>query len=294
MRHVIANGLILTAALLVAVPGQLLAQPEELWASTRSNNLINFFSDNPGACAIRPMTGFAVGEHIVGIDFRPKPPLMRLYALANTGQLYLISDPNSGVATAVGPGPAPMLSGSEFGVDFNPTVDRIRVVSNANQNLRMHPDTGALAATDMNLNYAVGDANAGVTPQVAAGAYTNNFDGAPSTVLNDIDTGLDILTTQTPPNNGTLNTVGSLGVDASEVNGFDISGRTGTAYAALRTGAPAQSTLYTIDLATGAASPVGLIGCATDEPIRGLSVGNDLGTPVEPSTWGRIKQTFEN
>lgn len=148
----------------------------------------------------------------MGIDFRPKPPVMRLYALANTGQLYLISDPNSGVATAVGPGPAPMLSGSEFGVDFNPTVDRIRVVSNANQNLRMHPDTGALAATDMNLNYAAGDPNQGVTPQVAAGAYTNNFDGAPSTVLNDIDTGLDILATQNPPNNGTLNTVGSLGV----------------------------------------------------------------------------------
>ena len=43
---------------------------------------------------------------------------------------------------------APLLDGTEFGVDFNPQVDRLRVVSNSGQNLRLHPDTGAVAAVD--------------------------------------------------------------------------------------------------------------------------------------------------
>jgi hypothetical protein len=55
-------------------------------------------------------------------------------------------------------------------------VDRIRIMSDADQNLRVHPDTG--------------------------------------------------LVVQNPPNAGTLNTVGGLGVDITTVAGFDISGGT--------------------------------------------------------------------
>ena len=46
----------------------------------------------------------------------------------------------------------PALSGTAFGFDFNPTVDRIRVVSDTGQNLRLNPDTGAVAAVDGALN----------------------------------------------------------------------------------------------------------------------------------------------
>jgi hypothetical protein len=53
------------------------------------------------------------------------------------------------------------LNGSSFGFDFNPTVDRIRVQSDADQNLRLNPATGALAATDTTLSFAVGDTNQG-------------------------------------------------------------------------------------------------------------------------------------
>jgi hypothetical protein len=38
-----------------------------------------------------------------------------------------------------------------FGFDFNPT-DRIRLVSNTGQNLRLHPDLGTVVAIDGNLN----------------------------------------------------------------------------------------------------------------------------------------------
>ena len=40
------------------------------------------------------------------------------------------------------------LNGQRFGFDFNPAADRIRVVSDSDQNLRLHPDTGAIAASD--------------------------------------------------------------------------------------------------------------------------------------------------
>jgi hypothetical protein len=33
-----------------------------------------------------------------------------------------------------------------FPIDFNPVVDRIRIMSDAGQNLRVHPDTGAVVA----------------------------------------------------------------------------------------------------------------------------------------------------
>jgi hypothetical protein len=262
---------------------------EDLWAVTTFNNLINFDSGNPWVFNSRPITGLQPGEQALAIDFRPAPPLGRLYVLGSTGRVYSLSNPGTGLATPVGMGAPAVLTGTAFGMDFNPTVDRIRVISDANQNLRLHPDTGALVATDGNHAFAVGDLNAGVDPNVTGGAYTNNVNGAVTTTLYDIDTSLDILVTQVPPNNGTLNTIGSLGLDATQVNGFDISGMTGIAYAALQTGAP-QSSLYVINLGTGAASAQGIIGC--QEPLRGLSVSNDTNVPVRERTWGEVKGLY--
>jgi hypothetical protein len=124
-----------------------------------------------------------------------------------------------------------LLDGNSFGFDFNPTVDRIRVVSNAGQNLRLNPDTGQIVDSDPNtpgvqsdsdLAYATGDSNQGQSPNVVGSAYTNNVAGATTTTLYGIDSALDILVTQNPPNNGTLNTVGALGVNATGVVGFDV------------------------------------------------------------------------
>lgn len=98
--------------------------------------------------------------------------------MGRTGQVYVI-DPVTGVATAVGapavPGYAP---GEEIGFDFNPTADRIRVVSDQAANRRLNPDTGATAAIASNLN--------GAASSATGAAYTNNFPGANSTVLYDI------------------------------------------------------------------------------------------------------------
>lgn len=238
---------------------------ETVFGITTNNRLISFDLGVPGTLiSTRPVSGLASGEELVAIDYRPGTG--ELYALGATSRLYTI-DIRTGGATEVGVGPfAPALAGVDFGFDFNPVVDRIRTVSNTDQNLRLLPATGAVAGTDTALAYDVGDANTGVDPTVVASAYTNDFSGATSTTLYAIDAGLDILVTQgspdgTPvsPNLGTLFTVGSLGVATSSEAGFDISAF-GGAFACLNAPAATTSELYTINLTSGAATLVGTIG----------------------------------
>ena len=239
----------------LAVP----AGPETVYGVTASNRLVKFRSNTPGSVLRNaPITGLQAGESILGIDFRPATG--ELYGLGSTSRLYRI-EPDSAAATAVGAGPfVPALSGTDFGFDFNPTVDRIRIVSDAEQNLRAHPDLGTVVFTDTNL-----------TPpgNVVAAAYTNNFAGATSTALFDIDSASDLLLTQNPPNNGQLNAVGPLGVDTDGATGFDIA-TGGTAYASLTPPGGNASVLHTVNLATGAATPLGPIGAG--EAVRDIAI----------------------
>ena len=115
------------------------------------------------------------------------------------------------------------LNGNFFGMDFNPTVDRLRIVSDTGQNLRVNVDTGA-ALVDGALQFAAGDPNAGTTPQVVAAAYSNNFGNAVSTTLYTLDLATQSLLTQAPPNAGTLNTIGSLSGILFPEAAFDIFG----------------------------------------------------------------------
>jgi hypothetical protein len=183
--------------------------------------------------------------------------------------LYAIN-PVTGAATAVGNGQfAVPLTPGAAGFDFNPTVDRIRFVNQAGQNARLNPDTGAIVdfdtltggiQLDANLAYRSGDPNFGNPGAAGGAAYVNNFPGATSTTLFAIDTNLDVLVRQDPPNNGVLNTIGSLGIDAGTVLGFDIRsvGGNETALAAIDVGG--VSSLYNINLTTGRAAIVGQIG----------------------------------
>ena len=73
--------------------------------------------------------------------------------ISNVGQIYTV-DTRTGVASAIGTPPLPTISA--VGFDFNPTVDRLRIVTQVGQNVRANPDTGALAATDVNRGYPSG------------------------------------------------------------------------------------------------------------------------------------------
>lgn len=129
----------------------------------------------------------------------------------------------------------------------------------------MNPNDGTLSATDGPLSLTAG------VPTVTAAAYTNNFAGAASTVLYDIDTrqGGAMLYTQNPPNNGTLVPVGPLNVVAEYTNGFDIGGTSGMAYALLRSGGTTR--VYSINLTSGAATAgASLPG---NSIVRGFTLG---------------------
>jgi hypothetical protein len=219
-----------------------------------ANNLLVFDPANTASVVSKPITGLQAGENIIGIDFRPING--QLYGLGNNGGLYTFNLA-SGAAAMVGSGIA--LKGSEIGFDFNPVVDRIRIVTDSAENLRVHPVTGAVAFTDAMLNPGM--------PSITAAAYTNNMPGATSTSLFVLDSESDQLFRQDPPNAGTLTMIGSLGLDVSSANAFDISGTSGTAYAVSSNGT--TTSLYSINLTTGSAVKLSDFS----QPINAFAVG---------------------
>lgn len=248
---------------------------QTIYAVTTTNQLLTFNSNAPGTLnSSVAITGLQSGEIVQGIDVRPANGL--LYALGGTGRLYIVN-PTSGRATQVS-ALSVALNGNSFGVDFNPVPDRLRVTSDADQNLRINVETGA-AITDGTLAYASGDANASANPNVVASAYTNSVAGATTTTLYNIDSNLDVLVRQSPPNDGTLNTVGPLGVNATNIAGFDIAANGNTAFASINIQSETVSKLYNINLTTGAATLIGNIGGTAS--VRGIAVANLPANPID-------------
>jgi Domain of unknown function (DUF4394)/PEP-CTERM motif len=264
----------LAAALLCAAAG---AHAENLIGLTSTNALVTFDTAAPanGSAPVTITGLLGANETILGIDRRAANGL--LYGLGSSGRIYTLNS-STGAATFTSVLAGAALSGTAFGVDFNPVADRLRVTSNAGQNLRIDVSTGA-ATVDSPLN--------GPTTSLAAAAYTNNVAGATTTTLYGISAATDTLYIQNPPNNGTLVAVGSLGFDTTGVTGFDISGTSGLGFAALTNGDTAESSLYSINLSTGAASLVGIFGIggnpALAAPILGIAL--NVAAIPEPGTY---------
>jgi len=256
------------------------ARGEIVVALSSINEVAQFDSTNPGTMLTTAViSGIQPGETILGIDFRSANA--QLYALGSSNRLYTIV-PSTGVATQVGSGTfATPLSGTDFGFDFNPAADRVRVTSTTGQNLRINPDTGAIAAVDTALSFVDGTPG---SPRSVGVAYTNSFFGAPAgrlTTMYVLDSDLDALARQgsvnsspVSPNSGQQTVVGPLnaGLGTTDLTGFDISGATGTAFASLTSpgAGVASSNFFTIDLASGQASFVGTI--TWPQTIRDIAV----------------------
>ena len=284
-KLVMAAGLAVAGSAVAAAPSFAAHQTVTGLTNESPSRIVQFAVGNPGTLvngtpsAITFPTG-ATDTNLVGIDYRPRGNA--LFAMGSGGTLYTLSPPatppGNFTATRVNtPGMSPFTgTPTSFGFDFNPTVDRIRVVNNSDgvaiddgnyNNYRFNPDNGAQVdgnngqatepppfpagvQADGDLRYA--DMS---TPNIVASAYTNNFDGATTTTLFSIDAQTNNLTVQNPPNLGTQNVVGPLGVDTTELAGFDIEGGTGTAYAALQPMGEAESSFYRVDLTVAAALP---------------------------------------
>jgi hypothetical protein len=245
-------------AAVLATLGQATSAQAELIRAIATQGPGQFLISFDSAAPTVLLSAVPVGtsDTILGIDYRPATG--QLYALTSSAGFYQLGTlALNGTYTGL-PVSTQAVTGFSHGFDFNPMIDRIRVVNDVNKNYVFNPITGALQLAATDLFFPVGDANAGADPNVAGSAYNNNFVGTPATQLYGIDTGLNILVTQAN-NAGTLGTVGPLGVDISALAGFDIAG-TSRAYAIMTPAASSQSVFYTVNLATGAAAAVGVVG----------------------------------
>jgi hypothetical protein len=186
---------------------------------TADQQLVKFQECNPGWLdEIGSVSGLKTPDYaLVGIDFRVQDG--QLYGVGNGGGIYTL-DAHTAVATLVSQLTV-RLDGYFFGVDFNPAANALRIISNTGQNLR-HPFAGPLAGqtqTDATLNYVAGTPATGLT----GAAYTNNdLDPNTGTTLFDIDTALNQVVVQSPPNAGSLVATGLRTVDPDTPVGFDI------------------------------------------------------------------------
>jgi hypothetical protein len=240
--------------------------PGPLWAVglTEDMQLVCFNENRPGnARRIGHVSGLMRGDMLIGIDYRVQDK--RLYGVSKTGGVYVL-DLRNASATKVSQLSVP-LAGNSFGVDFNPAADRLRIVSNTGQNLRHNVNAGGVTLVDDPLDYPPAmplNAMGPTAMAVTGSAYTNN-DLSPdtATTLYALDTMMDQVALQSPPNDGTLAATDKLGLDAGSTVGFDI-------HSTIRSGASVSvqglaslyvagggSSLYSISLPTGKATPRG-------------------------------------
>ncbi len=236
-----------------------------------------------------PITNVLPGDTIESIAFRPATG--GLYALgvnSTSGRIYVLNQATGAAAllspaggfglTGLGP-----VAGMGFSIKFDPAADIIRLIGSNGENLRINPANGTVAAVDTPL------AGGGSTTQIAAIAFDRNFAGTAATTLFGLD-GVqlaldrigDVNGSPRPAGSGTVTPVGPLGSFFGSPSGFDIVPGTspgGTGYAVftdfpfpLGSGVPAtDSRLFRVNLATGAASEIGVIAFGAF-PISGLAV----------------------
>ena len=279
---------LIAAALLAACAGTETVGPpakEMIYAVTASNRLIQFNAGQPQKIlSSKALSGLAAEERLLGIDYRVAKG--QLFALGDSGQLYRINTADGSASRIGTPAALPREGAAEWGFDFNPTVDRIRVVNDAGFNLRLHPDTGAVVdgnadqvglQFDGRLAYDAADANAGKAAALVAAGYTYNKDNEKITTNYALDGKLGTLVHQgtkegvTPvvsPNTGRLYTVGSLGLGAFERATLDISDLSNAAYSAVTRGK--VSSWYRVDLASGRATLIGTV--AGGEAVVGAAI----------------------
>jgi hypothetical protein len=248
------------------------------------------------------LTGVDAGDLIVSIDRRPQNGFLYglgFNATAGTVRLYAISG-TTGIAAPIGatgmfvgpdgttPVPVGAGTNTSFGMDFNPSVDRVRVVNSAGQNFRINPNTGAFVdgsgtVANVNMDGAIN----GAASSVQETAYTNNAPNATLTTQYTLDRDSDQVCIQNPPNAGTQTQCLALGGRVDAVLGFDIAPgvdtatanapvAAGAATAVVRREGQGVESLARIDLANGALTDLGVIGSGG---ITGVAIQQPAATP---------------
>lgn len=281
----------LTLGIIGMLAGMTLAAPaaaQTVFGLTTDNWIVTFDAGQPGSILTNgTITGLPTGAVLTGIDIRPATG--EIYTVSTAGTVFRLAPSGnsfSAVSTgqltnAVG-GAAITLNGANFGIDFNPVPDRLRLIGASDQNLRINV-AGGSTTVDGNINSGTGMQDF----QLIGSAYTNSFAGATSTVLYGIDGGTASLVRTAAPNDGTYTTTNlagtpflPLGIVATAQSqvGFDIlfSGGANSAFLS------ANDMFYSVDLTSGLATSLGAIG---QTGIRGITL---MSAVPEPSTWAMM------
>lgn len=257
---------------------------EMIVAVTADNKLIRFNGGQPQRIqSSLALKGLQPGEQVLGIDFRVARN--QLYLLASSGQLYRVKLTDASLEP-IGAAVGLPASGGQWGFDFNPTVDRIRVVHETGANLRRHPDNGSQVdgnpgldglQGDGTLMFDAGDVNANKPVRIGGAGYTYNKQDEKITTNYAIDLAQGLLVTQgtkegvapaVSPNTGRLFTIGPLGIRPQRLQ-FDISDVNNAAYIAVDEAA--GDAVYRVDLASGKATRVARIGAGGIQ-LRGMAI----------------------
>jgi len=220
--------------------------------------LVWFDTDRPAEVKVIEVTGV---ETLHGIDLRPSDK--KVYGVAGDGTLVMI-DLETGAASAAAKLTKMLPVGVKAMVDFNPMADKLRIMGSDGTNLRADPVSGEVTV-DGSLAFEPDDPSVKTKPNVVATAYINSFGKPEKTAMYDIDAS-GLLLQQTKPNEGTLKTIGKLGVDLGDAVAFDIqTTEAGDNVAWLASGGK----LYVISLETGAAE---LKTGGIDAELRDLAI----------------------
>ncbi|KQI68350.1 hypothetical protein AN189_11125 [Loktanella sp. 3ANDIMAR09] len=224
--------------------------------------LVMFDTETLAVSGTMDVTGV---DSLLGIDLRPSNNTV----VGVTPDMTIVSiDTATGEATEMSTMDTPLpVADSQVIVDFNPAADRLRFMTDTT-NHRVNVDTGEVTV-DGSLDWVEGDMHMGETPDIVAAAYINSYGQPESTAMYDIDATIAGLIQQTSPNDGTLSAIGKLGLDApAQAYAFDVQTTAELENTAFLVNG---NTLYTVDLATGAATSVGMIE-GVDGEIRDVTV----------------------
>lgn len=269
LKHSTPKTLLGAALALTALSSQAVT----LVGLTSSNQVARIDTANVAAATSTAISGLEAGDRFVGIDLRPGNNT--IYGVTLSNKLYTLNE-FTGAATFVAGLSTSIVNPSlGYGIDFNPAADfsgaaSLRFVSSAGDNYAINANTGAVTVAT---SIAAGFSGVGYTNSTPKPTFAP---AAPS--LYYINSNSDTLSVATSAfNNPTINSVGSLGVDVLRANGFEVLAN-GTAYAGLNVdGSSLTSGIYSINLATGAATSMGT--------FNGTLSGLTVSAVPEPGTY---------
>ncbi len=228
-----------------------LAAPAMLAAPAFGDTMLGLTGDrtlvmiDPATATVTGMVDAQGVDRLLGIDLRPGNNTV----IGVTNDMRIVTiDPASGETVELSQMDTPLpVADMQVVVEVNAVPDRLRLMTGTT-NHRVNMDTGEVIV-DGDLYFDDADANADAMPMVVATAYTNAYGQPEETAMYNIDTGLSALIRQTAPNDGTLATIGMLGVELDGPVALDVATTAdgeNTAWLAANGG------IHIIDLETGA------------------------------------------